>query len=57
MDAGIIAVFKRRYRRLQMTHALDRYEAEESVNLFAVDQLCAMKWIMEAWASARVNLC
>uniref|UniRef100_A0AAV1T625 DDE-1 domain-containing protein n=1 Tax=Peronospora matthiolae TaxID=2874970 RepID=A0AAV1T625_9STRA len=42
MDAGIIAAFKRHYRRLHLQNALDRDERGET-NLYKVDQLTAMR--------------
>lgn len=49
MDAGIIAAFKRHYRRLHLQSALDRDEAGET-NLYKVDQLTAMRWSLLAWS-------
>ena len=46
-DAGIIASFKRRYRRYQPEHAIDLLEAGN--NPYKVDQLTAMKWVCAAW--------
>jgi hypothetical protein len=48
MDAGIIASFKCRYRRLQLQHAVDRDEAGEH-DIYKVDQLLAMNWCLDAW--------
>jgi DDE superfamily endonuclease len=47
LDAGIIASFKRHYRRYQLEHAIDLLEA--SKNPYKVDQLTAMKWVCAAW--------
>uniref|UniRef100_A0AAV1TDU0 HTH CENPB-type domain-containing protein n=1 Tax=Peronospora matthiolae TaxID=2874970 RepID=A0AAV1TDU0_9STRA len=47
MDAGIIAAFKRHYRRLHLQNALDRDERGET-NLYKVDQLTAMRWSLAA---------
>ena len=49
MDAGIIAAFKRHYRRLHLQNALDRDERGET-NLYKVDQLTAMRWSLAAWS-------
>lgn len=48
MDAGIIAAFKRRYRRFQLRDALDKLEAGKQ-DIYRVDQLSAMKWCTAAW--------
>jgi len=48
MDAGIIAAFKKRYRRSQLYRALDLEEAG-SDDIYKVDQLQAMKWAVAAW--------
>ncbi len=48
MDAGIIAAFKRRYRRFQLHDALDK-DAEGEADIYHVDQLTAMKWYEAAW--------
>jgi len=47
MDAGVIASFKRHYRRRQLSHALDLLDAAK--NRYKVDQLTAMKWAVAAW--------
>jgi hypothetical protein len=49
MDAGVIACFKRRYRRKQLDHAIDLDEAGVR-DIFKVDQLRAMNWIKECWS-------
>ena len=48
MDAGIIAAIKRRYRKRQIGRALECLSGD-SVDLYKVDQLKAMKWIAEIW--------
>ena len=48
MDAGIIATFKRRYRRFQLQNAIDRDE-QQKADIYKVDQLIAMKWAKAAW--------
>lgn len=48
LEAGIVPAFKRRYRRYHMCHALDRHEAELH-DVFAVDQLQAMRWTRYCW--------
>ena len=48
MDAGIIAAFKRHYRRFHIQNAVDRDDRGEE-NIFKVDQLTAMKWSLAAW--------
>ncbi|CAH0473107.1 unnamed protein product [Peronospora belbahrii] len=48
LDAGIIAAFKRRYRRYHMLYALDRFEAGRQ-DVFHVEQLQAMRWVRHCW--------
>lgn len=48
MDQGIIAAFKKRFRSLQLDHALDRFEIGES-DIYKVDILRAMRWSKAAW--------
>ena len=48
MDAGIIAAFKRRYRKFHLQNAIDREERGET-ELYKVDQLTAMHWCRAAW--------
>ncbi|CAI5715136.1 unnamed protein product [Peronospora destructor] len=48
LDAGIIAAFKRRYRRYHMLYALDRFEAGRH-DVFYVEQLQAMRWARHCW--------
>ncbi|KAG3087404.1 hypothetical protein PI124_g6325 [Phytophthora idaei] len=48
LDAGLIAAFKRRYRRYHMLYALDRFEAGRQ-DVFHVDQLQAMRWARHCW--------
>jgi hypothetical protein len=48
LDAGIIASFKRYYRRCQLEYALDLLDAGR--NPYKVDQLTAMKWVRGAWS-------
>lgn len=48
MDAGIIAAFKRRYRRYQLASALNK-EEQGTDNIYKLDQLKAMNWIKAAW--------
>jgi hypothetical protein len=47
LDAGIIAAFKRHYRKRQLNWALDQLDVGK--NPFKVDQLTAMKWVNAAW--------
>ncbi|KAG5456709.1 MAG: hypothetical protein BJ554DRAFT_3470 [Olpidium bornovanus] len=49
MDAGIISVFKKRYRGFHLQNTLDRDERNE-LNLYKVDQLTAMRWSLTAWS-------
>ncbi|CAH0485932.1 unnamed protein product [Peronospora farinosa] len=48
VNAGIIAAFKRRYRRYHMLYALDRFEAGRQ-DVFHVEQLQAMRWARHCW--------
>ncbi|KAG2851075.1 hypothetical protein PC119_g17190 [Phytophthora cactorum] len=48
LGAGLIAAFKRRYRRYHMLYALDRFEAGRQ-DVFHVDQLQAMRWARHCW--------
>ncbi|ETL27244.1 hypothetical protein L916_19185, partial [Phytophthora nicotianae] len=48
LDAGLIAAFKRRYRRYHMLYALDRFEAGRQ-DVFHVEQLQAMRWARHCW--------
>ena len=48
-DAGIIAAFKKRYRRYHLQHALNCDECGEIGNIYKVDQLTAMRWPLSAW--------
>lgn len=48
LDLGITLAFKRRYRKRQMVHALDRLEAGD-VDIYGVDEAQAMKWVRAAW--------
>ncbi|KAG6966407.1 hypothetical protein JG688_00006780 [Phytophthora aleatoria] len=48
LDAGLIAAFKRRYRRYHMLYALDHFEAGRQ-DVFHVDQLQAMRWARHCW--------
>ncbi|CEG49924.1 ars binding protein 1 [Plasmopara halstedii] len=48
LDAGLIAAFKRRYRRYHMLYALDRFEAGRQ-HVFNVEQLQAMRWARHCW--------
>lgn len=48
MDAGVIAAFKRHYRRFHLQNAVDRDERGET-NLYKVDLLTAMRWSKAAW--------
>ncbi|KAF0685318.1 Aste57867_22763 [Aphanomyces stellatus] len=54
MDAGIIAAFKRYYKRRQVDHVIKTMECRtvESLpakNLYGVDVLTAMEWLKESW--------
>ena len=49
MDAGVIAAFKRRYRRYHLQNAIDCDERREGFNIYKVDQLTAMRWSVAAW--------
>ncbi|TYZ62975.1 hypothetical protein PybrP1_008113 [[Pythium] brassicae (nom. inval.)] len=55
LSAGVVAAFKRRYRRLQLMQALDRQELGER-NVFAVDQRQAMEWSVQCWQSLPADL-
>ncbi|KAF1325809.1 Ars binding protein 1, partial [Globisporangium splendens] len=55
MDTGITMAFKRRYRKRQMVHALDRHEAGET-DIYSVDEVQAMKWCRLAWADIPKSL-
>ncbi|BFI29838.1 hypothetical protein MPTK2_3g06440 [Marchantia polymorpha subsp. ruderalis] len=48
MDAGIIAAFKRRYRRLYIRRAIDIEEAGVT-DLYKLNQLTTMDWAKAAW--------
>lgn len=48
LEAGVIAAFKRRYRRYHMCHALDLHEAGRA-RVFAVEQAQAMRWTRYCW--------
>lgn len=48
LEVGIVAAFKRRYRKRQMVHALDRHEAGDA-DIYSVDELQAMRWCRAAW--------
>lgn len=48
MDAGIIAAIKRRYRKRQISRALD-FLSSNTVDMYKVDQRTAMKWMREIW--------
>ncbi|POM70175.1 LOW QUALITY PROTEIN: Hypothetical protein PHPALM_13429 [Phytophthora palmivora] len=45
LDAGIIAALKMRYRHRQLQAALDKEEEGIQRDIYAVDQLTAMKWV------------
>lgn len=47
LDAGIIAAFKKHYRRKQILWGLD--QMEEGGNSYKVHQLQAMRWIAGSW--------
>ncbi|KAE9035892.1 hypothetical protein PR003_g10096 [Phytophthora rubi] len=52
MDAGIIAEFKRAYRRKQLRWVYDKIKRAEQIkkgDVYKVDQLQAMKWSKEIW--------
>ncbi|OWZ09130.1 CENPB protein Homeodomainlike [Phytophthora megakarya] len=49
LDAGIIGALKRRYRRRQLQHALGKEEVGIDRDIYAVDQLLAMKWVKSCW--------
>ncbi|KAH9141861.1 hypothetical protein AeRB84_014008, partial [Aphanomyces euteiches] len=59
MDAGVIASFKRHFKRKQLRHAIKRVNAIPDGNLtdykklgskiYAVDQLTAMNWAKASW--------
>ncbi|GAB9465157.1 Ars binding protein 1 [Globisporangium polare] len=48
LEVGIVAAFKRRYRKRQMVHALDRHEAGDA-DIYSVNELQAMRWCRAAW--------
>ncbi|EGZ29935.1 hypothetical protein PHYSODRAFT_323385 [Phytophthora sojae] len=52
MDAGIIAEFKRAYRRKQLRWVYEKIKRAELIkkgDVYKVDQLQAMKWSKEIW--------
>ena len=49
LDAGIIAAFKKHYRRRQLAYALDLMDAGSVANPYKVSQLQAMRWTVRAW--------
>ena len=49
MEAGIIAAFKRNYRRLHLQNALNRDDAG-AADIYKVDQLTAIRWSLMAWS-------
>lgn len=55
LEAGIIAAFKRRYRRYHMCHALDRHEARRA-DVISVEQTQAMRWIRYCWRDLPANV-
>lgn len=55
LQAGIFTAFKRRYRRRQVAHALDRHEAGET-DIFSVAEVQAIKWCCAAWRSVPAAL-
>ncbi|EDV20601.1 uncharacterized protein TRIADDRAFT_5525, partial [Trichoplax adhaerens] len=48
MECGIMTNFRKHYRCLQVTNALER-DKDGDVDIYKVDQLSAMKWIKDAW--------
>lgn len=54
MDAGIIAAFKRRYRRLYIQRAVEIEEAG-GTNLYKVDLLTAMQCAKASWNEITAN--
>jgi len=49
LDAGIIAAFKRHYRRRQIEWGLD--QLDDGRNPYGITQLQAMRWVQGAWNS------
>ena len=49
MDPGVIAAFKRQYRRYHLQNLIDCDERREGFNIYKVDQLTAMRWSVAAW--------
>ncbi len=49
IDAGVIAVLKKRYRKKQMERALDLLDGENTSSLYKVDLLTAIMWVCEIW--------
>jgi hypothetical protein len=49
LDAGIIASFKRHYRRKQIAWGLD--QLDDGRNPYSINQLQAMRWTQGAWNS------
>ena len=43
MDPGVIAAFKRRYRRYHLQNEIDCDERREGLEIYKVDQLTAMR--------------
>lgn len=59
MDAGIIAAFKRRYRKLHMRHSLRSIGSDAaggSSGAYTVTQLEAMKWCKMVWDDVPQNI-
>lgn len=50
LNAGIIAAFKRRYRRMHLGKSLERQEQGGASNIYAADQRRAMEWSRACWA-------
>uniref|UniRef100_M4BCM1 DDE-1 domain-containing protein n=1 Tax=Hyaloperonospora arabidopsidis (strain Emoy2) TaxID=559515 RepID=M4BCM1_HYAAE len=49
MDAGVIAAFKQRYLRYHLRNAIDCDERRDGFNIYKVDQLTVMRWLVAAW--------
>ena len=49
MDPGVIAAFKRQYRRYHLQNLIDCDERREGFNIYKVDQLTAMRCSVAAW--------
>ena len=54
MDAGIIASFKRHYRKCQLEYVVDMIDAGK--NPYKIDQLTAMRWSCMVWRNLNASV-